>query len=177
VREFIVYSIVAILTVLGLVAAVNVFGQARDNQKLTAMTGDLVTLVQNIQAVYAGSTFTGIDNNSGIGVITGGMAPVGMVRSVGGSQALVNQFDGYVDVGAGNDGTGTSFTLTENSVPGSVCAKFASAFIKSGIKSLAINGSAAMSLGGSGDAALNPVNITKSCYSNSDNALTFEFGH
>jgi len=178
-REFILYSIVAILTVLGLVAAVNFFGQGRDNQNLTAATADLVTMVQNIQAVYAGQSFLGMNGGNGsLLIINGGMAPSDMVVDLGGgNMALRNQFGDYVDIGDGYDGSGNSFTVSESSVPSSVCAKFATAFSGGGLKSLTVNDSQPLVPGGTGLTALNVTNVTKFCHTVNDNLLTFEFGH
>jgi type II secretory pathway pseudopilin PulG len=170
-REFILYSIVAILTVLGLVAAVNFFGQGRDNQNLTAATADLVTLVQNIQGVYSGNQpFSGIGNSN---VISGGMAPASMV--VGG--ALTNEFTGAITVAPGTGTPPTSFLVTEAGVPGSVCAKLAGAFTNGGLVSLNINGKGQLTPTGTSTGALTPANIAGNCLAAGANSLVFEFGH
>jgi type II secretory pathway pseudopilin PulG len=167
-REFILYSIVAILTVLGLVAAVNFFGQGRDNQNLTAATADLVTLVQNIQGVYSGNnSFSNIGTGN---VISGGMAPASMVNGT----ALTNQFSGSVTVGAGT--TGNTFTITEAGVPQSVCAKLGGAFTNGGLVSLNINGKGSLTPTGTTTSALTSANIAGQCAAGL-NSLVFEFGH
>jgi len=170
-REFILYSIVSILTVLGLVAAVNFFGQGRDNQNLTAETANMVALVQNIQGVYTGnSDFTGIGAGpNGGNLITGGIAPAGMISGTGSTAALKNGWGGAVTVAGNAAVSNSTFLVTEPGIPQSVCAKFATAFASGGLLSLKINTTQV-------PAPITAANAITACNA-STNTLQFESGH
>jgi PilS N terminal len=159
-RDFILFSVVTVLSILGVAAAVTYIGQGRDSQNSNSATTDLLTLVQNVQGVYGiNQSFSGIQNSN---VISGGMAPVAIVSG----SNLVNEFNGAITVASASPNT--TFTVTEDGIPNSVCAKFATSSPNS-LKSLTVNGTQMLP-------PISPSTVATNCQAGV-NQIIFEFGH
>jgi hypothetical protein len=159
-RDFILYSVVAILSVLGVAGAVTFIAQGRESQNANIAVSELISLVQNIQSVYSPTqSFMGI---SAANIINGGMVPVAMVSGT----SIQNEFGGAVTVGAGS--SGSTFVITESSLPGSVCSKLSSSMLAAAT-SLTINSTKLSSLSASA--------ITADCVNAPTNVVAIEFGH
>jgi|GEM_PF-2720941 len=160
-RDFILFSVVTILSILGVAAAVSYIGQGRDSQNVNSAITDLLTLVQNVQSVFSiNQSFSGLTTAN---VISGGMAPAAMVSG----SNLTNEFGGAVTIASASPGA--TFSVTETGVPNSVCAKFAVS-VPNSLVSVTVNSTAIRAMPPSA------ASVAASCQSGA-NQITFEFGH
>ncbi|MCO5781382.1 type 4 pilus major pilin [Citrobacter meridianamericanus] len=169
------FSLLELLLVLGIIAALVVaafivYPKVQASQRAQTESNNIATMQAGIKALYASaSSFSGLTNSV---AVQAKIFPDNMLNSSGSSATPINVFKGTVELASSDTGpsglSGSSFTITYDSIPAAECTKIVSA-VASNFYIASVNGVEVKSAGG----VLNVALTASSCSDATSNSMTF----